>query len=35
MKDDIEVPSALLQKFDKHGYYYYKDAQKIMIFNYL
>ena len=32
MKDDIEVPSALLQKFDKHGYYYYKDA-KIMIFN--
>ena len=28
MKDDIELPSALLQKFDKHGYYYYKDAQK-------
>ncbi len=28
MKDDKEVPSALLQKFDKHGYYYYKDAQK-------
>ncbi len=28
MKDDIEVPSTLLQKFDKHGYYYYKDAQK-------
>ena len=28
LKDDTEVTADILKRFDKNGFYYYKDAQK-------